>query len=59
VNIEAHGEQPATGEFEMHQVPPGSYELHLVTPNLRRITEVVVSAGQVNDLETQDLCFQD
>ena len=61
VNIEAGADenQTVTGEFEMHHVPPGAYELHLVAPNLRQIMEVVVTAGEVTDVELVNLCFPD
>jgi hypothetical protein len=59
VNIEADEWQNVTGEFEMHHVSPGTYELHLHGPTYSRIMDVVVTAGEVNDLEIQDVCFQD
>jgi hypothetical protein len=49
-----------TGSFELHHVPPGMYDLVLVTPNLSDVlTGVQVVSGQVTDLATRSICFQD
>ena len=60
VFIEADASQNVTGAFEMHHVPPGTYDLFLFGPNYSRIMEdVPVTAGQINDLGTVDVCFID
>lgn len=57
VFVEADAANHVTGEFEMHHVPPGEYDLHLIGTYTRRQMNVVVTAGQVNDLQHQDVCY--
>jgi hypothetical protein len=59
VNIEEDAGQTVTGAFEKHHVRPGTYELHHHGPIYRRLMQVVVTAGQVNDLEDVNVCDQD
>jgi hypothetical protein len=58
------GEDPShnlTGEFEMHNVPPGTYDLIVETFNYKTMMEVEVLDGQVTEVDPNltNLCFQD
>lgn len=59
VFIEADASGHVTGAFEMHHVPPGPYELHLFGTYTSKFMNVPVTAGEINDLGTVNLCFAD
>jgi hypothetical protein len=57
VFIEKDAAGVVTGDFEMHNVPPGDYDLHLIGTYNKRQLSVHVDADQVTDLGVQNFCI--
>ncbi len=52
------GGSVATGQFEMHNVPPGTYDLYIIGQHHSLIKKgVAVTAGQVTNLNTIEICL--
>jgi hypothetical protein len=58
VFIEKNASGVVTGDFEMHNVPPGDYNLHLIGTYNQRQLNVHVDPDQVTDLGLQDFCIR-
>jgi hypothetical protein len=52
------GGSVATGQFQMHNVPPGTYDLYIIGQHYSLIKKgVAVTAGQVTNLNTVEICL--